>query len=292
MDTTPTAAAIPLLPTIAPLAAGKSAWLVDIWGVMHNGVHALEEACAACARFRREGGIVLLVSNAPRPEPAVIAQLEGFGVPGEAYDGVVSSGDVTRAMVRALAGRPLYHLGPERDVPIFEGLDVTFAEPEAAEIVVCTGLWNDDEETPEDYRTLFERLLARGLPMICANPDVQVERGERLVYCGGALARAYEAMGGRVEWAGKPFPAIYERVFARLAEIAGRPVPRAACLAIGDGIETDIKGAVRAGVEAVYIPSAVHMQDADGPHGLEDAIAALFRDRDFAPRAALPALRW
>jgi HAD superfamily hydrolase (TIGR01459 family) len=283
-----TVAAIPILSSIAGLAAGSDAWIVDIWGVMHNGARAHAAACEACARFRAGGGTVVLLSNAPRPFSDVVAQLERLGVPGEAYDLGITSGDVTRGMLGSWQGRAVLHIGPERDKGLFAGLDVKLVAPEAAEVALCSGLYDDTRETPESYAALFDGLLARRVPMICANPDLVVERGEHLVYCAGALAAAYAAQGGEVAYAGKPHGPIYGRTLAAIERARGRPALKERILAIGDGIDTDLRGAHGAGLASVFIASAVH-----APGGLDaGTLAKLFAQRPFAPVAAMPALAW
>jgi HAD superfamily hydrolase (TIGR01459 family) len=283
-----TAAAIPILPSISGLALGCDAWIVDIWGVMHNGARAHEAACEACIKFRAGGGTVVLLSNAPRPFTDVVPYLDRLGVPGEAYDVGVTSGDATRSMLEAWSGRATLHIGPERDKGLFEGLDVRIVAAEDAEVALCSGLYDDTKETPEDYAGLFEGLLARRVPMICANPDLVVERGAQLVYCAGALAAAYEAVGGEVAYAGKPHAPIYARTLAAIAGLRGRPVPKERILAVGDGVETDLRGAHGAGLRSVFIASAVHV-----PGGLSaETLAELFAHRPFAPTAAMPALAW
>jgi len=282
-------AAIPILSSIAPLAAASRAWIVDIWGVMHNGARAHRAAVDACARFRAAGGIVVLLSNAPRPFASVVAHMTALGVDARAYDGGVTSGDATRDMIAERQGKPLLHIGPERDLGLFQGLDVRLATPETAEVVVCSGLYDDTRETPADYAGLFTGLLARGVPMICANPDIVVERGEALVYCAGALAADYEAKGGQVIYAGKPHAPIYQRTLAEIARLSGgRPLARDEILCIGDGIDTDLEGAAGAGLRSVFIASPIFV-----PNGLGPAVLAeLFAGRPFAPVAALPALAW
>jgi HAD superfamily hydrolase (TIGR01459 family) len=283
-----TVAAIPILSSIAGLASACDAWIVDIWGVMHNGARAHQVACEACGKFRAGGGIVVLLSNAPRPFADVAPHLERLGVPREAYDLGVTSGDVTRGMLEAWRGRSVLHIGPERDKGLLEGLDLRPVTAEAAEVALCSGLFDDTTETPEDYAALFTGLLARRVPMICANPDLVVERGEQLVYCAGALAAAYAAEGGEVAYAGKPHGRIYERTLAAIVGLKGRAVPNERILAIGDGIETDLRGAHGAGVRSVFIASGVHV-----PGGLnEKTLAELFGNRPFAPVAAMPTLVW
>ena len=280
--------AIPIQSSISPIAADAQAWLVDIWGVLHNGARAFPAACEACRRFRGKGGIVVLISNAPRPFTAVVPHLTSLGVPADAYDTGITSGDVTRGLLGAWRGRRVLHIGPERDLGLFTGLDLSLVAAEAAEAVVCSGLYDDTRETPADYAGLFEGLLARSLPMICANPDIKVERGGELVWCAGALAADYEAKGGEVVYGGKPHLPIYQRALAIIDALAARPVSKNTVLAIGDGLETDLRGAHAAGLPSVFIASAIH-----APGGLgADVLRELFAARPFAPIAALPALAW
>jgi len=186
----------PIIDHFAPLADRYDVVLSDVWGVVHNGAAATPEACDALARFRANGGTVVLITNAPRPGEVVARiTLDRFGVPHAAYDGIVSSGDVTRALIAARAGQHLFHIGPPRDLGIFEGLDAPIVALESADYAVCSGLIDDTVETPQDYHELIERMRARALTMICANPDVVVERGHELVYCAGAIADLYAAAG-------------------------------------------------------------------------------------------------
>jgi HAD superfamily hydrolase (TIGR01459 family) len=279
---------IPVLSSVRSFADSSEAWIVDIWGVMHNGARAFVPAAKACAKFRQRGGVVLLLSNAPRPFTAVVAQLDALGVPRTAYDTGVTSGDVTRAMIAPWQGRPLLHIGPARDRGLFDGFVLDHAEAGRAEVTVCSGLYDDSKETPRDYTKLFEGLVARGVPMICANPDLVVERGDKLVYCAGALAAEYARLGGAVSYAGKPHWPVYERALGAIDHITGRRIPKNRVLAIGDGVETDLLGAHVAGLRSVFIASAVH-----APDGLSPAtLARLFAGRPFAPVAALAALLW
>ena len=283
-----TAPATELLSSVAPLAPRYDAWICDVWGVMHNGVDAFPGAAEACRRFRERGGTVLLLSNAPRPAPAVQAQLDRFGVPRDAYDSILTSGDLTRKLISEKRDQRLFHLGPERDKPIFEGLDLRFSTPEEADLVVCSGLYNDEVDTPADYKDLLEPLARRGVPMICANPDLIVERGSRIVYCAGSLAAEYERLGGSVTYAGKPHRPIYDLAFERLDELRNGPVPRERILAIGDGVKTDIRGAAVAGIDSAFIASAIHVTgDLDAA-----TIEQLFKECGSRPVAALPALAW
>ena len=281
---------IPVIDAIAPLGKGYAAWLVDIWGVMHNGVRAFPPAVEATRRYREQGGIVILLSNSPRPSEPLQRQLTSLGVSEQSYDATVSSGDLTRHELAKHEGARIFHLGPERDLPIFKDLDLTRVDAKDAELVVCTGLFNDETETPEDYEVLLRELAGRKLTMLCANPDHLVERGHNLVYCAGALAQIYEEDGGKVIYAGKPYLPIYELAEETIARLAGRKVARSEILAIGDGIRTDMAGAAEFGLDAVFVASGLHV--GPGGEGLDDLrLAELFEGRK-APRAAMPALAW
>lgn len=281
---------IPVVSSIAPLAEASEAWLTDIWGVMHNGVTPFLEAAAACTRFREQGGIVLLLSNAPRPRESVAAQLDRIGVPCTAYDAILSSGDAARELVSRLNGANVFHLGPERDLGLYDGLEVRRGGADEAGAIVCTGLFDDERETAADYAGLLEGLAVRGLPMICANPDLTVERGHRIIPCAGALAEAYARLGGSVVYAGKPHLPIYEMAFDVIARLKGSAVPKDRMLAVGDGIRTDIKGAAAAGVRSVFIASGVHV----APRGRLDArfLDELFVEPGVRPVAAMAGLSW
>lgn len=279
---------IPILTSIAGLAPARDVWLTDVWGVIHNGVTPFASACDAATRFRLAGGTVILLSNAPRPAASVVAQLDRIGVPRFAWDAVLTSGDAARALVGAYAGKRVFHLGPERDLSLYDELGVTLAEAADADAVSCTGLFDDEIETPADYADLLAELAARNLAMICANPDLTVERGNKIVYCAGALAADYEARGCPVAYAGKPYLPIYDMAFAMMAKLKERPVPKERVLCIGDGLRTDIKGAAAAGLDSVFIASGVH-----APGGLSsETLATLFPSQDERPIAAMPALAW
>ncbi len=283
------ASGIPIIESIADLAATSDAWLVDIWGVMHNGLEPYASAVDACRRFRKSGGTVALLSNAPRPAAAALAQLRRIGVDEAAFDAIVTSGDLTRGLVDTWRDKRIYHLGPERDLGIFEGLGILFATSLEAEIVVCSGFLDDNTETVADYRTTLDGFRRRGVLMLCANPDLMVERGARLVPCAGALAASYEEMGGRVIYAGKPHPPVYELALATLAGARGAPVDKARVLAIGDGVRTDIAGAAAVGLRSVFVASKLHVEDG----GLDrTAVGELFVDLAQPPVAAMSRLAW
>ena len=284
--------AIPVLESMSCLARRYDVWLADIWGVMHDGLHPFPEAIEACRTFRDGGGMVILISNAPRPRETVAEQLLAVGVPGDCYDGIATSGDVTRMLIAGYAGRTLYHLGPERDLPIFDGLGVALGKPEDAAAIVCSGLWDDDIETPADYAGQLAHLHDLGLAMICANPDLTVERGDRLVYCAGALADAYAKLGGEVIYAGKPHKPIYDLALALVMAKRGAALPRHRIIAIGDGIRTDIAGAAAQNIDSVFVASGVHMPGLR-KSALDPAmVGGLFAQCKARPVAALSHLSW
>lgn len=274
------------------LAANYSAILCDVWGVVHNGVRAFPQACDALARMRGQGRRVVLLTNAPRLSSGVIAQIRGLGVPDAAWDAVVTSGDVTRDLI-AEGPRRVFHLGPERDLQLFDGLDVELVEEFEAAAVVCTGLFDDETETPDDYAAMLQRFRSRNLPMICANPDIVVERGDRMIWCSGALARDYGQMGGRTMIAGKPHAPIYRAAMARLNDLPGPALETSGVLAIGDGMLTDIKGAVNAGIDALYVSGGIHYRDygetSDAPDPAR--LSAFFERQALWPAASITKLR-
>ena len=275
------------------LAPNYDAVLCDVWGVVHNGLAAFPEACEALTRFRADGGGVVLITNAPRPGKVVMQLLDKFGVPRKAYDDIVSSGDVTRTVMAARTDKQVFHIGPERDLPIFDGLGVRFVSFEIADYVVCTGLSDDEIETPENYRELFGALRARNLFMLCANPDVVVERGEKLVYCAGALADLYGELGGEVLYAGKPHRPIYAQAIERIATLRGTSPPLSRVLAIGDSVRTDLKGATAFGVDCLFVTAGIHAEELGGRNNPNAAaIAQIFRDAGMAPKAVMHRLKW
>jgi HAD superfamily hydrolase (TIGR01459 family) len=284
----------PLIREFGPLAAGYDVVLSDVWGVVHNGVAATQEACDALVRFRSDGGTVVLITNAPRPGEVVARfTLDRLGVPRAAYDGIISSGDVTHALIAARAGKRVFHIGPERDLPIFAGLDAPVAPLETADYAVCSGLTDDTVETPQDYHALIERMRARKLPMICANPDVVVERGDKLVYCAGAIADLYAAAGGDVIYAGKPYRPIYDQALAIAKAARGAPVEHQRVLAIGDSVRTDLKGAAAFGIDCLFVTAGIHAEELghrDDPD--LTALADMFAAAGVAPKGVMRRLAW
>jgi len=286
------------LPTIidrfAPLACGYDVLLCDVWGVVHNGVAAFAAACEALTRFRAGGGTVILITNAPRPGAAVQKILDRFGVPHDAYDAITTSGDVTRGIVESRLSERVFHLGPRRDLPIFAGLDVTFAPPDTADYVVCSGLFDDATETPENYRELLAAMRARSLFMVCANPDIVVERGDTLLYCAGALTDAYVELGGEALYCGKPHAPIYEVALGKATACRGGEVPpRSRVLAIGDSIRTDLKGAASFGVDCLFVISGIHAEEFGGREVPDlSGVNAMFAAAGVAPKALTRKLEW
>ena len=230
--------------------------LCDVWGVIHNGVNPFQLSVEALKAARQRGQTVILITNSPRPAGGVIRQFETIGVDPDSWDDIVTSGDVTRQLVTE-GPKQIYFLGPERDIALVEGLDVELVSPDAARAVLCTGLFDDETEQAEDYRSMLESFRVRDLPFICANPDRMVERGDRLVPCAGALADLYVELGGETRIAGKPHAPIYREAMARARAIRGS-ADQARALAIGDGVHTDIRGALDNGFEAVFIARGIH----------------------------------
>jgi HAD superfamily hydrolase (TIGR01459 family) len=275
------------------LAAGYDVVLCDVWGVVHDGVAAFPEACDALARYRAGGGTVILITNAPRTGESVARQLDGFGVPRVAYDGVVSSGDVTREVVAHRRGQSLFHLGPQRDISIFSGLDVHFAPVESADYVVCSGPFNDEVETAEDYRDLLGIMRARSLFMVCGNPDVVVERGDKLVYCAGAIADLYASLGGEVLYAGKPHCPIYDNAMRKAESRRGSPIALARVLAIGDSLRTDLKGAAALGIDCLFVTAGIHAEELGGRDNPDpSALDRIFAAAGVWPKAVARKLKW
>lgn len=245
------------------IAPAYKALLCDAWGVLHNGVALFDGVETALVNFRKHHGPVLILTNAPRPSDIIPAQLDRLGLSREAYDGVVTSGDAIRAEIINRLPAPIYRLGPEKDDPLFKGLDLNFTALEEAEYIVCTGLFDELGERVEDYTDLLQRGVARNIEMICANPDIVVRLGDQLIYCAGALAALYQKLGGRVIHGGKPHKPIYRLALEQLRALAPDLADRS-ILAIGDGLDTDIAGANRQGLDALYIYGGGGVHDQQG----------------------------
>ena len=278
-----------------PLIERYDAIFCDVWGVMHNGREAYAEAGAALARFRRQGGTVVLVSNAPVPADGVERVLKRTGARRDAWDAIVSSGDIALGHIAEKGYRRLHRIGPaRRDSRLFQrlpGAGVPLAEAEA---IVCTGLGDDANETVESYRPLIEEGVARALPFVCANPDLVVDVGGKRYLCAGSIAAEYERRGGPVFWAGKPHPSAFGMALQRATELRDTEPPRHRILAVGDAIRTDLAAAQGLGVDALFIASGIHNEVLDG-EGRIDAVrlAALFEPPGTPPAiAAMTELRW
>jgi len=281
------------LDSFATLAPSYDVVLSDVWGVVHNGVAALPEAGEALSRFRDAGGTVVLISNAPRPGRNVIHLLDEFGVIRSAYDGIVTSGDVTTNVIAGRPGQTVFHLGPDRDRPMYATLDVRFAPVESADYAVCSGLFNDETETAEDYRDILGRMRARNLFMVCANPDIVVERGDRLVACAGAIADLYRDMGGDVLYAGKPYRPIYDQALATAESVRGAPTALARVLAIGDSVRTDVTGAAAFGVDCLFVTAGIHAEELGGRDTPDRSVVQqIFAGAGVMPKAVTRRLAW
>ncbi len=272
------------LPQLATVADRYGVLLCDIWGVVHNGREAHPAACEALVRYRQGGGVVVLITNSPRPSADVVQQLATLKVPEAAWDAVVTSGDATRFALKTHAAGPVYHLGPERDAPLHTGLGLHFtSDLAAASLISCTGLFDDEHETPDAYREMLAQAKTHNLPMVCANPDVVVHRGDQLIYCAGALAELYAEMGGKVILAGKPHPPIYD--LARQAAQQHGATESAQILALGDGLMTDIKGANDQGLDVVLVTGGL-ARDLSA-----DELTAKMQTADLHATYVMPALR-
>ena len=252
-----------IIQNLADISSEYAAVFCDLWGCLHNGITPFAPAVAALEKYKASGGIVLLLTNSPRPKAGVIEQLHRIGVADTLWDEIATSGDSARlALASGMVGRKIYHLGPERDLPFYEpgetdllaGLkDIERVDLSDAEGIVCTGLFNDAVETPDDYRAILLEAKNRGLKFLCANPDIVVDRGEDRIYCAGALAAAYSELGGESLYFGKPHPPIYDLARLRLTRLTGNTIPDKKILAIGDGIATDIQGAMGEDIDALFI---------------------------------------
>jgi HAD superfamily hydrolase (TIGR01459 family) len=272
------------------LVGGVEVVLSDIWGVVHNGLEAFPAACEALHTFRQRGGTVILITNAPRPADSVQRQLRKLRVADGIYDAIVSSGDLTRNFIAGHPGQKLYLIGPDRDASIYRGLDAVIAPLEQADYIICTGLFDDEIESAEDYRAMLLQARARKLPLVCANPDIVVERGDRLIYCAGAVAELYRELGGEVIFYGKPHRPIYERAMALAAERRGKPTSLDRVLAIGDSVRTDLTGALGFGIDCLFVTRGIHSEEFEGIDQLDPAsVKELF---GHPPRALMRELRW
>jgi HAD superfamily hydrolase (TIGR01459 family) len=294
-----------IISTLADISSQYDALYCDLWGCLHNGRAPFPAAVAALRTFRQNGGKVLLLTNAPRPKPSVVSQLARIGVPTDCYDEIVSSGDAAQyALLTGAVGRKVHHIGPEKDLVFFTELSddlrkVAASEPpislvslEECEGLVCTGLLDDEVETPDDYRATLLYAKTKGLPLLCANPDIIVDFGTKRLFCAGAIAQAYDLMGGKSLYFGKPHPPIYDLARRRLAALPGS-IDDPQILAIGDGITTDIQGAMGEAMDSVFVTGGIAAEefgaDFDNPDSglLEDWLS----DLQMAPTYSIGRLR-
>jgi HAD superfamily hydrolase (TIGR01459 family) len=280
-----------IVASLAAVTGRYAAILCDVWGVVHNGEWHFPAAAEALAKARAQNVPVVLITNSPRRSADVVAQMNAIGVPADAYDRVVTSGDVTRDLIAEGPGK-IFHIGPERDFNLYDGLGVELVEEFEASGVVCTGFFDDEVEKPADYAELLQRLRARNLPFICANPDILVERGERIIWCAGALARDYAQLGGRTLIAGKPFAPIYDLAMKEVTGLLGHAVERNRVLAVGDGMMTDVKGAADNGFDVLYVSGGIHARDyGEALRPDPERLAAFLAKHGYRPVAVIPRLR-
>ncbi len=277
------------IPALSALYADYDIVLCDVWGVLHNGVAAFPAARQALKDARAAGKTVILLTNSPRLSPAVVKQLAVLEVYDESYDAIVTSGDVTKTLV-AEGPRKLFHLGPKRDTGLIDGTGAALVGEGEAEGILCTGFFDDETETPEDYRAMLVGFQQRAAPLICANPDLVVTRGDRLIPCAGALAALYEELGGETRIAGKPHTPIYEAAMATARSLVGE-VDKTRVLAIGDGMPTDVKGALDYGLDLLFIAEGIHAGDYTVDGKVDEASLNRFlTERNAEPKYWMPDL--
>jgi HAD superfamily hydrolase (TIGR01450 family) len=273
----------------AEITSHYDAVFCDVWGVLHNGVSPFPKAAAALQAAREAGLTVVLITNSPRIAPLVVDQLRNIGIQDEAYDRIVTSGDVTRGLI-AEGPKKVFLLGPDRDIAIIEGIGVTRVSAEESDCVVCTGFFDDETETPEDYTDMLKAFQARDVPMICANPDLIVERGHKMIPCAGAMAAYFDQLGGKTRIAGKPHKPIYDAVLSVAREMRG-DLKMDRILAIGDGMPTDVRGALDYGLDLLYISGGIHAAEYTLNGETDEAILTAYLEREKAtPKWWMPRL--
>lgn len=284
----------PVLDHAASLLSNYDVIFCDVWGVLHDGNRAFEAACDALLRFRAAGGTVVLVSNAPVPGERVAVMLDARGVPRETWDDIIASGEIALRHVAEKGYQRLHCIGPsDRDAATFSRLSAERTELEVADAILCTGLNDDMMETADDYRPLLERARARGLPFVCANPDLVVDVGGTQYLCAGAIADLYERMDGPVFWAGKPHANAYEAARASATKLRGAEVPKQRIIAVGDSLRTDLKGAEAFGIDAIFVASGIHRDETMGTDTLSpEKLAVLFALPAPRPIAVMERLTW
>lgn len=287
-----------LITRLDDISQTYDALFVDLWGCLHNGLRPYAPAVAALQKFRATGGVVMLLTNSPRPRASVQAQINQIGVPRDAYDDITSSGDASQmGMMAGLVGRKVFHLGPEKDLSFFNDIDSDLGgDPiervalEQATGIICTGLFDDQTEGPDDYRATLLYAKQKGLKLLCSNPDIQVDYADKRIYCAGAIAELYTQMGGKSLYFGKPHSPIYDLARNRLAAI--RPVADDQILCIGDGINTDILGGLSNGLDTLFITSGLARGEfGDDPETPDPgALVRFFDHHQVSPTATITAL--
>ncbi len=287
-----------IISALSEVSSRYDAMFVDLWGCVHNGVHALPEAVAALQAYRGQGGKVILVTNSPRPRAGVEVQLDHFGVPKDAWDSIATSGDSARsAMFRGVVGQKVWFIGEDHDQRFFEPLkviddpvEITQVPLEEAEGIVCAGPF-DPMADPAEMRPQFLYAKQKGLKLLCANPDIVVDRGDVREWCAGALAQLYTEMGGESLYFGKPHPPIYDLARRRLAAL-GTDVPDSAILAIGDGAQTDIRGGMGEDFDTLFITGGLAASETKTQGQPDpDALNAYLDKEQIAPTFSIGHLR-
>lgn len=286
--------AIEMIKGLSSLAEAYDGVICDVWGVLHNGASPYPAAAEALARFRAHGKAVVLLTNAPRPAKSIEDLLSRqYAITSQSYNEIVTSGSVARNAFASELRRRVFHIGPEHNLNLFDGLSVELVGEEEAEYAVLTGMFDDETESPETYRPMFSRFVERGLKVYCANPDIVVERGERLVYCAGALAQLYVELGGDTTIIGKPYKPVYDAALDAIGRVLGRPADKRRVLAIGDGLPTDIKGAWGQGIDVLMVTAGIHGADFGDLMSPDPVrLAARLQVEGLGIRAAIPRLAW
>lgn len=271
----------------------------DLWGCLHNGLEPFPNAVSALQKFRANGGYVMILTNSPRPAPSVRSQLDQISVPNDTYDGITSSGDASLlALASGLVGQKIYHIGPDKDLCFFDELpDIPNGDKiervslEQAEGIVCTGLIDDQIDTPEDYRATLLFAKQKGIKLLCTNPDIQVDFGDRRIYCAGSIAALFTEMGGESLYFGKPHPPIYDLARNRIAEVRSFQEDRVLC--VGDGINTDIQGGLGDGMDTLFITGGLAAEEFgnDPANPNPDKLVDFFSQTKITPDFVMPILR-
>ncbi len=276
-----------IVQSLSELSHRYDALFVDLWGCMHNGIQAHSEAVSAMQAYRKSGGTVVLLTNSPKPRKGVEGQLAKFGIPEDAWDTIATSGDSARAaMYQGAVGQKVLFMGEwERDAGFFEplslindGLEIERVSLQEAEGIVCCGP-DDPYADPEDNRATFLYAKQKGLKLLCANPDIVVDRGEKREWCAGALAELYTDMGGQSYYFGKPHPPIYDLARLRLIEI-GKEVHDHRILAIGDGVQTDIAGAMGEDIDSLFITGGLAALETKTSHQPDETALTVYLQKE------------